>query len=298
MRRSRWLLLLLQACFALLATTTCYATTTTYTFTAPPDDVFVAIGAVGGAQWPPQLIDTQSAFEVNAGVNFENGTNNTFFVDDNALLVSQSSRLNGVFAWADPRSNGADDPFFEVDFTDRVGGVPLEVSYDFAFTIPLDNWGVTVFDTQGDSQFLTGPASRFSFDGGVDNGSEGRAVLTAGGSLDNIARVLFEFGTQIPQNSIQIGLDNLTFDSSSSAADFSGNGIVDGQDLQLWQAAYGVTSNGDANNDGDSDGDDFLIWQQEFSAASPVAALAIPEPSTVTLTSLLMLLVTPTRRVS
>lgn len=298
MRRSSCLLLPALSCLAFFATTKCHAITTTYTFTAPPDDVFVAIGAVGGAQWPPQLIDTQSAFEVNAGVSFENGTNNTFFVDNNALLVSQSSRLNGVFGWADPRSNGADDPFFEVDFTDRVGGVPLEVSYDFAFTIPLDNWGVTVFDTEGDSQFLTGPASRFSFGGGVDNGTEGRAVLTAGGSLDNIARVLFDFGTQVPQNSIQIGIDNLTFDSSSSSADFSGNGVVDGQDLQLWQVAYGATANADANNDGDSDGDDFLIWQQEFSAGAPLATLAIPEPSTVTLTSLLLLLLTPTRRAS
>ncbi|MBA3481365.1 MAG: hypothetical protein H0T51_06075, partial [Pirellulales bacterium] len=56
-------------------------------------------------------------------------------------------------------------------------------------------------------------------------------------------------------------------------ADFNGDGIVDGADLAIWTANFGVGANpppiatqaqGDANGDGVVDGADFLVWQQKL----------------------------------
>ena len=47
-------------------------------------------------------------------------------------------------------------------------------------------------------------------------------------------------------------------------ADFNNNGTVDGPDLAIWKAAFGVDASGDANADGVSDGRDFLIWQRQY----------------------------------
>lgn len=67
----------------------------------------------------------------------------------------------------------------------------------------------------------------------------------------------------------------------SFAADFDGNGKVDGADLTDWQASFGVDIGADADADGDSDGADFLIWQQQFGSGVPttVISIAVPEPS-------------------
>ncbi|HEY1068193.1 MAG TPA: serine hydrolase domain-containing protein, partial [Pirellulales bacterium] len=71
--------------------------------------------------------------------------------------------------------------------------------------------------------------------------------------------------------------------SAVPAADFDLNGTVDGDDLAIWQTAYGDTRAGDANADGVTDGADYLILQREFaSAALPHSAKAeaVPEPMT------------------
>ena len=68
-----------------------------------------------------------------------------------------------------------------------------------------------------------------------------------------------------------------------SAADFTGDGNVDGADLDLWELSYNLNDGADANEDGLSDGDDFLIWQVEESAALTAAVSAVPEPSSAML---------------
>ena len=72
--------------------------------------------------------------------------------------------------------------------------------------------------------------------------------------------------------------------SAVPAADFDLNGTVDGDDLAIWQTAYGQTTQADANADGVTDGADYLIWQREFrSFPTPMSAVALPEPTAAVL---------------
>lgn len=67
------------------------------------------------------------------------------------------------------------------------------------------------------------------------------------------------------------------------AADFNLDQVVDLDDLQQWQASYGVDAEADADGDGDTDGDDFLVWQRQvgMSTAPLAASQAVPEPTTL-----------------
>jgi len=74
-------------------------------------------------------------------------------------------------------------------------------------------------------------------------------------------------------------------------ADLNTDGDVDGSDLDVWQANFGVRTgarlaDGDAEGDLDVDGGDFLAWQREFGSgiSSLIASSqAVPEPSTALL---------------
>jgi glucose/arabinose dehydrogenase len=73
--------------------------------------------------------------------------------------------------------------------------------------------------------------------------------------------------------------------------DFNGDASVDGLDLDVWEAGYGMTgvtrTSGDADGDGDVDGSDFMLWQQNvgWSAlnVSPPASPNVPEPASAAL---------------
>ncbi len=87
--------------------------------------------------------------------------------------------------------------------------------------------------------------------------------------------------------------------------DFNDDGIVDENDLDVWNLNYGSTGNppymlGDADGDGDTDGKDFLIWQEHFGQKFPTAPLEAaraPEPASATLALLaLSALSFPTRQ--
>lgn len=80
-------------------------------------------------------------------------------------------------------------------------------------------------------------------------------------------------------------------------ADFNKDGSVDGNDLAIWQGAYGTTAAGDANGDGVSNGRDFLTWQRQHGASS-MSAIAVPEPSMICLVSIVGLALVARRRVS
>jgi endo-1,4-beta-xylanase len=66
--------------------------------------------------------------------------------------------------------------------------------------------------------------------------------------------------------------------------DFNGDLIVDGADLLIWQAGYGIDATGDGDFDDDTDGHDFLVWQRNFNPGLLQApSVAVPEPAGFTL---------------
>jgi arylsulfatase A-like enzyme len=75
-----------------------------------------------------------------------------------------------------------------------------------------------------------------------------------------------------------------------ASADFDGNGMVDADDLLVWQNRFGGAAGGlgDADNDGDIDGADFLTWQRQVSPSGSASQnAAVPEPSGLALGSIM-----------
>ena len=155
------------------------------------------------------------------------------------------------------------------------------------------------FDLTGDVTGSQGAAAHFEARVAVVNGEtityqnfnmrddlNGQMVLDASPSDSEIYLVIasvpdFLEGTQTYDYFVDIS----TAAGPNFSADFNFDGSVDADDLNAWQAAYGISAAGDANLDGTSNGVDFLLWQGEFrgsGAAGPQAA-AIPEPSATVL---------------
>jgi len=90
---------------------------------------------------------------------------------------------------------------------------------------------------------------------------------------------------------------------STIAADFNGDGVVDGSDFLTWQRGFGLAgqtdnSNGDANGDGVVNGADLAVWQSEFGTGAPLLAAtqAVPEPTSISLFLLNLALILGRRR--
>jgi mannan endo-1,4-beta-mannosidase len=86
-----------------------------------------------------------------------------------------------------------------------------------------------------------------------------------------------------------ITLDELLATPWKQSGDFLGgdlnfDGAVNGNDLVIWQAAYGENASGDVDLDGDSDGRDFLLWMRQYTQAEASSqSHAVPEPTSVSL---------------
>ncbi|MCC6494572.1 MAG: hypothetical protein IT424_16295 [Pirellulales bacterium] len=91
------------------------------------------------------------------------------------------------------------------------------------------------------------------------------------------ARLVLQF-VQPSGQSGAVFVDDVTF-SAAAAADFNGDGVIDGHDLDVWQAEFG--SAGPAASDGDGDGDvdgaDMLFWQQAAFAQAISLGVVVPE---------------------
>jgi hypothetical protein len=102
----------------------------------------------------------------------------------------------------------------------------------------------------------------------------GSPAINAGTSMQAPAVDLF--GAPRPAGAVDIGAIELA-SGPLLAADFTGDGLVDGSDLAAWRDAFGPAVAGDADGDQDSDGADFLIWQRQLNGGG--GAAPVPEPA-------------------
>lgn len=116
---------------------------------------------------------------------------------------------------------------------------------------------------------------------GQDNFSLLSGIVPADGTLTFAVTGFgdtFRNGAHLENGSYEL---SLAIDTGIPA-DFDQNGIVDQDDLVIWQAHYGQDAGADADDDGDSDGRDFLIWQRQFGASLLSATIqSVPEPGTI-----------------
>lgn len=92
-----------------------------------------------------------------------------------------------------------------------------------------------------------------------------------------------------------LAVDNFSFSATTvgsvtTTGDFDGDGDVDGADFVAWQTNFplagGATpTQGDANADGQINGADFAVWQNQFGSESVPGTFAVPEPSSMLLSS-------------
>jgi hypothetical protein len=107
-------------------------------------------------------------------------------------------------------------------------------------------------------------------------------------STSAVVFVNFDWGGQFVR-SFGARLDSLFIVPAYLAADFNEDGDVDGDDLMVWQAGFGMGGDadrqqGDADGDHDVDGEDFVAWQRQFGNPRTVAATAnVPEGATLAL---------------
>lgn len=74
---------------------------------------------------------------------------------------------------------------------------------------------------------------------------------------------------------------------AAATADFNSDGIVDGDDLGIWEASFGINNGADADADGDTDGQDFLAWQRQTAGGSGQSVgRSVPEPGPAMLATL------------
>ena len=94
---------------------------------------------------------------------------------------------------------------------------------------------------------------------------------------------------------------NVTILDDGLPGDFSGDGVVDGADLLLWQQQAGQSGNAlasDGNDDGVVDQADLTLWRDHFGSggASVPAVAAVPEASSLVLMTLAVAALAGTQR--
>ncbi len=179
------------------------------------------------------------------------------------------------------------------------------VVYEFdasSFVLTIDEGTVTATGLVNDTIDL----SQEPISGPPDPGLVGSLTFTAGATSGpyTLVNVVLELPIDL-SDTVAVGTPPTNVDVSVNGTlhangsfyvalsgvpgDFDEDGDVDGDDLPVWSAGFGMAAgadpgDGDADGDDDVDGADFLVWQQNAGIAPPAvpamwAAAVAPEPS-------------------
>ncbi|MBX3426214.1 MAG: PEP-CTERM sorting domain-containing protein [Pirellulales bacterium] len=159
----------------------------------------------------------------------------------------------------------------------------FSMSFELLHTTADDGMGGAV-----PAMHLKGTLTGWAPNGNSNNGDPVDTYTTTIEAIDAVAPLttgnVFGLRNRGGGNTAVYEVDYLDFAVDVAAAplagDFTGDGMVDGDDLTNatsgWQARYGA----------DLDGDDFLVWQRNYGAGVPAAVGVVPEPATLVLAAL------------
>jgi hypothetical protein len=137
--------------------------------------------------------------------------------------------------------------------------------------------------------------------GQVEDGVTTLYATTTQTSANNLVSIIdsgvgatFNIMATAPANTVFRGVEfvNSSVTPPANNADFNNDNVVDGADFLIWQRGFGLSgqpnkSTGDATGDGNVNGLDLDQWKLKFGGAPAIAAVsAIPEPATALLGSL------------
>lgn len=227
------------------------------------------------------------------GLGISNGTSNTGTLDTGEALTF-SAIATSNHAWTGSPTEAF--TFAPVSF----GVTKFRSFRSFNFDETASE-GVTLSD--GTNTWGFGAASG-TIQSGIKMENDFTATFTpAGGDVP----LLFTMGTSTSfglkgfQLSVPISYD-VVANSPTVNADFSGDGVVDGNDFLIWQRNFGITEAAQQNQ-GDADGNgavndlDLAAWKENFGLAGPTPPIsAVPEPTTAALATLASLSIMAIRK--
>ncbi len=222
------------------------------------------------------------------------------------IMGTIAGTVSGTYSYSVDYGVSYGNVFFDVDSNNngvKDSDSALEAYWHFDHTTPVvsgknDLYSVALHELMHAIGMGTSTSWISLATGTTWNGSEVQAITGSGAGLVESGSGHIASGTQSfrisdgvaqevvmdPDNTVgsrkeltvldlaflrDIGYETIT---PSNPPDYDGDGDVDGADLAMWEAAYGI----------DADGADFLSWQREYTGALPLAAAAtVPEPAGV-----------------
>ncbi|MBA3482786.1 MAG: hypothetical protein H0T51_13325 [Pirellulales bacterium] len=247
-------------------------------------------------------ISADTTFNAASTINTAGG--NSELIMRGATVVAAGADFNGLGTLVNDASgemillDGLDTAFVDLDNEGvlRLGASPGQVEVNGFMQTSSGVWEVEIGGAVASQFDSLAVDSTAELDGTITLSLLGGYVPEVGVTFDILTA---PFGVSGVFDTILGGVDGATRIGvlyhptlvqllATFSADFDLDLDVDGDDLALWQGAYGATGVGDANGDGDSDGADFMAWQQQLGsvaamAAATIAEVGVPEPTAWTL---------------
>jgi hypothetical protein len=266
--------------------------------------------AIDGQGLPAESTANLSAGSLNVGWNFhvvQNGKGQFNVSNQGQISIDNILKVNDVF----PGATGADGNgtlnitegglvttrFLEVPNSSQLTFDVAELNISGGLLVIEDNAVETVSGPLGN---VTNPIAddvAAWISSGFITGSLGtvnRTPSVAIPSISTLGDIAWGRASAADGGALYIWTEAIVADD----ADFDGNGIVNGRDFLIWQRGFGTDAgagnvaahaSGNANGDQFINGSDLSSWQAQYGTAPLVAISAVPEPTSLTVMTVLLL---------